>query len=87
RKAGYIPESMTLEHHMFGMMLGKDGKPFKTRAGGTIRLSDLLDEAVERAEKLIREKNSDMPEDELKQLAEVVGIGAVKYADLSKSRT
>lgn len=87
RKAGYIPESMTLEHHMFGMMLGKDGKPFKTRAGGTIRLSDLLDEAVERAEKLIREKNSDMAEDELKQLAEVVGIGAVKYADLSKSRT
>lgn len=87
RKAGYIPESMTLEHHMFGMMLGKDGKPFKTRAGGTIRLSDLLDEAVERAEKLIREKNSDMPEDKLKQLAEVVGIGAVKYADLSKSRT
>lgn len=87
RKAGYIPESMTLEHHMFGMMLGKDGKPFKTRAGGTIRLSDLLDEAVERAEKLIRRKNSDMPEDELKQLAEVVGIGAVKYADLSKSRT
>ncbi len=87
RKAGYILESMTLEHHMFGMMLGKDGKPFKTRAGGTIRLSDLLDEAVERAEKLIREKNSDMPEDELKQLAEVVGIGAVKYADLSKSRT
>ncbi|HDU8649273.1 arginine--tRNA ligase [Morganella morganii] len=87
RKAGYIPESMTLEHHMFGMMLGKDSKPFKTRAGGTIRLSDLLDEAVERAEKLIREKNSDMPEDELKQLAEVVGIGAVKYADLSKSRT
>lgn len=87
RKAGYIPESMTLEHHMFGMMLGKDGKPFKTRAGGTIRLSDLLDEAVERAEKLIREKNSDMPENELKQLAEVVGIGAVKYADLSKSRT
>ncbi|HBL6943141.1 TPA: arginine--tRNA ligase [Morganella morganii] len=87
RKAGYIPESMTLEHHMFGMMLGKDGKPFKTRAGGTIRLSDLLDEAVERAEKLIREKNNDMPEDELKQLAEVVGIGAVKYADLSKSRT
>ena len=67
--------------------LDKDGKPFKTRAGGTIRLSDLLDEAVERAEKLIREKNSDMPEDELKQLAEVVGIGAVKYADLSKSRT
>ncbi|HGN1704981.1 TPA: arginine--tRNA ligase [Providencia rettgeri] len=87
RKAGYIPESMALEHHMFGMMLGKDGKPFKTRAGGTVRLSDLLDEAIERAQTLIREKNPDMPEDELRNVANVVGIGAVKYADLSKNRT
>lgn len=45
RKAGYVPESVPLEHHMFGMMLGKDGKPFKTRAGGTVKLVDLLDEA------------------------------------------
>ncbi|CDL87461.1 arginine--tRNA ligase [Xenorhabdus cabanillasii] len=87
RKAGYIPESMSLEHHMFGMMLGKDGKPFKTRAGGTVKLSDLLDEAIERADVLIREKNPDMSEDELKKVVEAVGIGAVKYADLSKSRT
>ncbi|MDC9596170.1 arginine--tRNA ligase [Xenorhabdus anantnagensis] len=87
RKAGYIPESMLLEHHMFGMMLGKDGKPFKTRSGGTVRLSDLLDEAIERADALIREKNPDMPEDELKKVVNAVGIGAVKYADLSKSRT
>ncbi len=49
RKAGYVPDSVPLEHHMFGMMLGKDGKPFKTRAGGTVKLSDLLDEALERA--------------------------------------
>lgn len=56
RKAGYVPESVPLEHHMFGMMLGKDGKPFKTRSGGTVKLSDLLDEAVERAGKLIAEK-------------------------------
>ena len=87
RKAGYVPESVPLEHHAFGMMLGKDGKPFKTRAGGTIKLSDLLDEAVERATRLVSEKNPDMPADELKQLANTVGIGAVKYADLSKSRT
>lgn len=87
RKAGYIPDSMSLEHHMFGMMLGKDGKPFKTRSGGTVRLSDLLDEAIERAQALIRTKNPDMPEDELNNVANVVGIGAVKYADLSKSRT
>ncbi len=87
RKAGYVPESVPLEHHMFGMMLGKDGKPFKTRAGGTIKLTDLLDEALERARQLIAAKNPDLPADELETLAGVVGIGAVKYADLSKSRT
>ncbi|WP_273874455.1 arginine--tRNA ligase [Serratia marcescens] len=87
RKAGYVPESVSLEHHMFGMMLGKDGKPFKTRSGGTVKLSDLLDEAIERAEQLIAGKNPDMPQNEMKTVARVVGIGAVKYADLSKSRT
>jgi arginyl-tRNA synthetase len=87
RKAGYIPDSLSLEHHMFGMMLGKDGKPFKTRAGGTVKLSDLLDEALERARKLVAEKNPDMAADELEKLANAVGIGAVKYADLSKNRT
>ncbi|MFV9997300.1 MAG: arginine--tRNA ligase [Arsenophonus endosymbiont of Dermacentor nuttalli] len=87
RKAGYIPDSMTLEHHMFGMMLGKDGKPFKTRAGGTIRLADLLDEAIERAAHLIRQKNPAIPENELPSIIHAVGIGAVKYADLSKNRT
>ncbi|MFC3395798.1 arginine--tRNA ligase [Brenneria rubrifaciens] len=87
RKAGYVPDSVSLEHHMFGMMLGKDGKPFKTRAGDTIKLSDLLDEAYERAYKLIESKNPDMSADELSALAKVVSIGAVKYADLSKSRT
>lgn len=85
RKAGYVPESVPLEHHMFGMMLGKDGKPFKTRAGGTVKLADLLDEALERARRLVAEKNPDMPADELEKLANAVGIGAVKYADLSKT--
>ena len=87
RKAGYVPDCVPLEHHMFGMMLGKDGKPFKTRAGGTVKLSDLLDEALERARRLVAEKNPDMPADELEKLANAVGIGAVKYADLSKNRT
>jgi len=87
RKAGYVPDSVPLEHHMFGMMLGKDGKPFKTRAGGTVKLSDLLDEALDRARRLVAEKNPDMPADELEKLANAVGIGAVKYADLSKNRT
>ena len=87
RKAGYVPDSVPLEHHMFGMMLGKDGKPFKTRAGGTVKLADLLDEALERARRLVAEKNPDMPADELEKLANAVGIGAVTYADLSKNRT
>ncbi|MCT4714367.1 arginine--tRNA ligase [Enterobacteriaceae bacterium H18W14] len=87
RKAGYVPDSVTLEHQMFGMMLGKDGKPFKTRSGGTVKLTDLLDEAMERARNLVAAKNPDMPAAELEALANAVGIGAVKYADLSKSRT
>lgn len=87
RKAGYVPASVPLEHHAFGMMLGKDGRPFKTRSGGTIKLADLLDEAVERAYTLVSAKNPEMSPQELADLAEIVGIGAVKYADLSKSRT
>ena len=87
RKAGYVPASVPLEHHAFGMMLGKDGRPFQTRSGGTIKLADLLDEAVERAYTLVSAKNPEMSPQELADLAEIVGIGAVKYADLSKSRT
>ncbi|RCU45120.1 arginine--tRNA ligase [Corallincola holothuriorum] len=87
RKAGYIPAEMSLEHHAFGMMLGKDGKPFKTRSGGTVKLSDLLDEAQQRAIDLVRSKNPDLAADELASIADAVGIGAVKYADLSKNRT
>ncbi|MGR3808358.1 arginine--tRNA ligase [Pasteurella testudinis] len=87
RKAGYIPDSMSLEHFNFGMMLGKDNKPFKTRSGDTVKLTDLLDEAIERAEQLIRAKNPDLSEQALQQVVEAVAIGAVKYADLSKNRT
>ena len=87
RRAGYVPEPVTLEHHKFGMMLDKSGKPFKTREGGTIRLSELLEEAVARAHKLVSEKSPDLPASELNTLAEIIGIGAVKYADLSKNRT
>ncbi|USH03382.1 arginine--tRNA ligase [Grimontia kaedaensis] len=87
RKAGYVPESMSLEHHAFGMMLGKDGKPFKTRAGGTVRLADLLDEAEVRAKKLIEEKNPELSVEEKDNIANTVAMAAVKYADLSKHRT
>lgn len=87
RKAGYVPEEVSLEHHAFGMMLGKDGRPFKTRAGGTVRLADLLDEAEERAIKLIESKNPELDTAEKSKIANTVAMAAVKYADLSKHRT
>ncbi len=87
RKAGYIPEQVSLEHHAFGMMLGKDGRPFKTRAGGTVRLADLLDEAQERASTLIESKNPTLSAEEKANIANTVAMAAVKYADLSKHRT
>ncbi|MGR5061783.1 arginine--tRNA ligase [Photobacterium sp. DNB22_13_2] len=87
RKAEYVPEAVSLEHHAFGMMLGKDGRPFKTRAGGTVRLADLLDEAEVRAAKLIEEKNPDLDAEEKANIANTVAMAAVKYADLSKHRT
>lgn len=86
-KAQYVPDSVSLEHHAFGMMLGKDGKPFKTRTGGTVRLVDLLDEAQERATKLLAERDNDFSDAQKAEIAEAVAMGAVKYADLSKNRT
>lgn len=87
RKAGYVPESFSLEHPFFGMMLGKDGKPFKTRSGGTVKLKDLLDEAVERADALISVRSTDLTAEEKAAVVEAVAIGSVKYSDLSKNRT
>ncbi|WP_414830225.1 arginine--tRNA ligase [Alteromonas sp. H39] len=87
RKAGYMKPEQTYEHCPFGMMLGSDGKPFKTRSGGTVKLAELLDEAVERARNLITQRDTDLSEEELEEVARKVGIGAVKYADLSKNRT
>lgn len=87
RKAGYVPPEIAIEHHPFGMMLGKDGKPFKTRAGGTIKLTDLLDEASTRAADLILRKNSQLDPQQHQQVVNAVAIGAIKYADLSKNRT
>ncbi|MDF3937137.1 arginine--tRNA ligase [Pseudomonas citronellolis] len=87
RRAGFVPASMDLEHMGFGTMNGADGKPFKTRDGGTVKLIDLLDEAEERAYALVKAKNPELGDAELRQIAHAVGIGAVKYADLSKHRT
>ncbi|MCW8107704.1 arginine--tRNA ligase [Alteromonas ponticola] len=87
RKAGYIRPEQSYEHCPFGMMLGSDGRPFKTRTGGTVKLVELLDEAVQRAGKLIAERSDDLTPLELSEVGQKVGIGAVKYADLSKNRT
>ena len=75
-----------LAHVWFGSILGEDGKPFKTRAGETVKLADLLNEAEERALAAVTEKNPDLPESQRREIARVVGIGAVKYADLLPNR-
>ncbi len=86
RLAGFVPASMQLEHMGFGTMNGADGRPFKTRDGGTVKLVDLINEAEERAYSLVKSKNPELDEAELRQIANAVGVSAVKYADLSKHR-
>lgn len=86
RSAGWLTDSVTAEHAAYGTILGPDGTPFKTRAGGTVRLMDLLDDAVSRARAVVAEKNPGLDPGELDRIAESAGIAAVKYADLSTSR-
>jgi arginyl-tRNA synthetase len=85
RRAGWLNEDVTAFQLAFGTVLGKDGKPFKTREGETVRLVDLLDEAIDRASAVVREKAQDLSEEEIAERGAQVGIGAVKYADLSTS--
>ncbi len=77
---------MKLSHVWFGSIMGEDGKPFKTRSGDTVKLGDLLDEAEERAFATVTEKSPEMPEAGRREVARIVGIGAVKYADLLPNR-
>ncbi|WP_282693096.1 arginine--tRNA ligase [Streptomyces sp. CC208A] len=85
RRAGWLNDEVKAVQLAFGTVLGKDGKPFKTREGETVRLVDLLDEAIERASAVVREKAQDLTEEEIAERGAQVGIGAVKYADLSTS--
>ena len=85
RMAGYADDSVLLEHIAFGMMLDKNGRPFKTRDGGTVKLIDLINEAVNRAKDVIS-KADEYSQEELEKIAKVVGIGSLKYADLSINR-
>ena len=85
KEAGFVGDEVRLEHIGFGTMMDKSGKPFKTRDGGTIKLVDLLDEAIVKAKETIKNKQEYTPE-QIEHLAKVIGIGAVKYADLSINR-
>jgi arginyl-tRNA synthetase len=86
-KVNFAPSGVSLEHVGFGTMMGADGRPFKTRTGGTVKLMDLLDEAQQRAMAFVSQKNPDLPEAQRQQIANAVGIGSVKYADLSQNRS
>lgn len=87
RLADFVKAETSLEHMPFGTVMGEDGRPFKTRSGTVAKLADLLTEAEVRAYELVKEKNKEMDEKELRHIASVVGISSVKYADLSKNRT
>jgi len=87
RMAKWVSDDIELSHVMFGSVLGADGAPLKTRSGENVKLKDLLDEAVQRAMKIVEEKNPKLKPDKKAEIAEAVGIGAVKYADYSNNRT
>lgn len=81
-----LADKVRMSHVWFGAILGGDGKPFKTRSGETVKLAELLDEAEERAFALVTEKSPESPEAERREIARIVGLGAVKYADLQPNR-
>lgn len=87
KSAEIASSSISLEHIAYGTMMGADGRPFRTRSGDTVKLIDLLDESIARAYDLVTEKNPFLDETERRKISETVGIGSVKYAELSKSRT
>ena len=87
KAAGYLTQSKVFKHLPFGVILKDDGTPFKTRDGADVKLIDVIDEAIERAFQLVTSKNPDLDETIRQNISEVVGVGAIKYAELSKNRT
>ncbi|UCG47647.1 MAG: arginine--tRNA ligase [Phycisphaerales bacterium] len=87
RKGGWPTENIDLKHVVFGSILGEDGTPLKTRSGENVKLKELLDEAVGRAREVVEQKNPELPAGRKDEIAQAVGIGAVKYADYSNNRT
>ncbi|QJC30154.1 arginine--tRNA ligase [Enterobacteriaceae endosymbiont of Plateumaris sericea] len=86
KKANYVPLHVKLEHHMFGMILDNNNKPFKTRTGENIKLNNLIEESIIRSKKVILQKNPMIKKNELDNLSSVIGIAAIKYSELSKNR-
>ncbi len=86
KAAGFAKQDSLLEHSSFGTMMNEDGRPFKTRDGGTVKLIDLVNEAINRANNLVKQRNPEWSDKEQMDLAEVLAIGAIKYSDLSKNR-
>jgi arginyl-tRNA synthetase len=80
-------QPITIDHITFGSVLGEDGKPLKTRSGETVKLKDLIEEAISQARTVVEQKNPDLPEAEKTEIATAVGVGAIKYADLVQNRT
>lgn len=87
RAAGFVPETLKTRHLAFGLVLKADGTPFKTRDGADVKLVDVLDEAVDRATALLLARDNDLDQQEQATIARVIGIGAIKYAELQKNRT
>jgi arginyl-tRNA synthetase len=86
RAAGWVPDGVTIEHVAFGTVNGPDGKPFKSRSGENVKLGEVLLEALQRADAVIAEKNPDLSDEARAEVARAVGMGALKYADLSNDR-
>ncbi|ADI39052.1 Arginyl-tRNA synthetase [Waddlia chondrophila 2032/99] len=87
-KAGYLdPDKVRFDHVTFGLVLGADGKKFRTRSGEVERLIDLIYTAIDKAREIMAERNPDMPQEQREKIARALGIGAIKYADLSCHRT
>jgi len=87
-KAGWLdPSRVRVNHVPFGLVLGPDGKKFRTRSGETERLMDLIQKGIDRAKEIVQDKNPQYTEDEVNKIAKALGIGAIKYADLSTNRT
>ncbi|WP_042427363.1 arginine--tRNA ligase [Streptacidiphilus anmyonensis] len=86
RRAGWLPEGVTARHLPFGMVLGPDGRPFRTRSGDTVALQELLDQATAKAAEIVAAKNPGLSTEELATRARQVGMGALRYADLSNNR-